>query len=100
MSAPLSSLPRFTAHGTAVSIPMEAAARIHGAAVFASPALAWDALAIKRQKSAERASRTLEGSLDTFRPIRPFPPIMGGSPYATRDTGWHADGCLCRTCSV
>jgi len=34
-------------------------------------------------------------------PIGAFgiPPMMGGSPYATRETGWHADGCLCRACS-
>lgn len=27
-----------------------------------------------------------------------FPPMSGGSPWAARDTGWHADGCLCRSC--
>lgn len=26
------------------------------------------------------------------------PPMSGGSPWAARDTGWHADGCLCRSC--
>lgn len=76
---------RFTAHGTFVSIPMEMAAQTFGAAVFASPALAWDALRLRREKA--RTRKTL-------------PPIMGGSPYADRGTGWHAEGCLCRACNA
>lgn len=28
------------------------------------------------------------------------PPMSGGSPWAARDTGWHADGCLCRSCAA
>lgn len=41
--------PRFTRHGTYISVPMEAAARGLGVAVFSSPALAWEALRLRRE---------------------------------------------------
>jgi hypothetical protein len=73
----------------------------------------WGSERIERHVSAARADNIAKG-IDTRRFVRiggqgakltmrghyAAPPIMGGSPYATRNTGWHADGCLCRRCAA
>lgn len=41
----------------------------------------------------------LSAPMFVMRPSR-IPPMSGGSPWAARDTGWHADGCLCRSCAA
>lgn len=62
--------PRFTPWGTAISTPMEVAAKMAGAEVFAFPFLAWDALRTRRHANAERAARTQEGALFGGRDLR------------------------------
>ena len=49
-----------------------------------------------------RALGFVQGETDTLPDgIAAFiPPMSGGSPYATRETGWHTDGCLCKRCAV
>lgn len=84
-----------------------------------TPGLLWAAHHDARQRAADRAANPARykrtgdqtipaahggavraGAFFNLELGRSIPPMSGGSPWAARDTGWHADGCLCRSCAA